>query len=73
MRQEEEEGRKYWSMECWSGGVVEWWFERRPGKSTGLLGISYANNLPRGRGGGIRVGGEQPFDEHREVFSYSDS
>ena len=25
MRQEEEEGRKYWSMEWWSGGVVEWW------------------------------------------------
>ena len=92
MRQEEEEGRKYWSMEwwsggvvecwsagvleCWSGGVVECWSagsKRRPGKSTGLLGISYANNLPRGRGGGIRVGGEQPFDVHREVFSYSDS
>jgi hypothetical protein len=25
MRQEEEEGRKYWSMEWWSGGVVECW------------------------------------------------
>jgi hypothetical protein len=54
-------------VECWSGGS-----KRRPG-TTGPFGISYANFLPRGRGGGIRVEGEQPFGEHREVFSYSGS
>jgi hypothetical protein len=53
---------------AWSGGV-----KRQPRKSTGLLDISYANFLSSGRGGGIRVGGEQPFGEHREVFSYFDS
>jgi hypothetical protein len=67
---------EWWSGQWWSGGVVEWWSggsKRQPRKSTGLLDISYANFLSRGCGGGIRVGAEQPFGEHREVFPYSGS
>jgi hypothetical protein len=64
---------EWWSggvVECWSGGVVV----RKDGlESQPPLRYSYANFLSRGCGGGIRVGGEQPFGEHREVFSYSGS
>ena len=65
MRQEEGEGG--------SGGVVEWWSggsKRRPGKSTGLFGISYANFCRGDAEEESGLGGNSCLPEHREVFSY---